>query len=336
MKKRILALSILSVSTLLFGCKSNQQGGEKIEPQPEPQEDNTVSVFILAGQSNMEGNTNTGPLINFCADAGKNYANYTKGYDSVQISFYNKYSNATCNYSNRTNPMSGRFVPTMAGQGVRTSAFGPELGIAEVLSAQEKITEDKPVFLIKYTSGGTGFGDQSRDGQNYCWRSPSSGKTGMLYDGLLEYTNNCLELIEAMDFTPVIKGFLWMQGESDSGSQTLADGYEKSLGNLISDFRQEYSSYALNQDGEEINFIDAMIQEDNVWRFYSKINAAKLNLSEKSEHNYLINTSSRSGGLDLKLNNNEHGGGDIYHYTVDSMIRLGNAFGQVIVDNNML
>ena len=47
LQKRLLFLGAL-VATSLVACNNTQ-------PQPEP--DNTVDVFVLSGQSNMEGST---------------------------------------------------------------------------------------------------------------------------------------------------------------------------------------------------------------------------------------------------------------------------------------
>ena len=52
------------------------------------------------------------------------------------------------------------------------------------------------------------------------------------------------------------------------------------------------------------------------------------------DNNYLIKTNSE--GLDLKVGSEEHGGGDMYHYTIDSMIRLGNAYGDTIIEEGLL
>lgn len=301
--------------------------------QQEPQH---VSVFVLAGQSNMEGNTIGNPyLSSYCTDKNKDFNIYKNGFDKVQISYYNHYSNSNCNYSNKTDHMAGQFVPTKIGQGVNATSrlyFGPELGMAETLN--NYLSEDQQVYFIKYTAGATGF-TRGWDVSSNNWHSPSSGSVGNLYTGLVKFVNNNLDLIIGEGYFPVIKGFLWSQGEADSGSTTDANAYQSNMENLLKDFREEFAYYApTKEDGDTINFIDATISNRSVWTYQSKINEAKANIIKENEHNYLIDVNST--GLDLRLENEEHKGGDQYHYTVDSMIKYGEEFANTIYANQML
>lgn len=96
-----------------------------------------------------------------------------KGYDNVNISY-------ACTVS--ANTSDGKFVPVKLGQGTATSKFGPEVGIAEKISALDLA---KRVYVIKYAYGGTTLTTQ--------WRSPSSKNTGGLYTGAVQYVNEQLK-----------------------------------------------------------------------------------------------------------------------------------------------
>ena len=315
-------------SGLLMGCSTNnktEEGGKEKE----------AKVFIMCGQSNMEGNTNFSRLNQFCADSDEHdYNSYKEGFSNVKISFYNHYDKNNHNYSNITNPTEGLFVDAGLNQGVRVSNFsGPEVGLAERLN--DFASEDEPIFLIKYTSGGTGFLNTTRDGNgNWNWMSTSNKNPGYLYTSMCEFVQTNLDLIEEeYNIKPTIKGFLWMQGEHDACNATYAPLYGKNLKNMITDFREEFKDYASNSDGNNIAFIDAEIADNGTLAYAYMINNLKAQLALE-DNNYLIKTNSE--GLDLKVGSEEHGGGDMYHYTIDSMIRLGNAYGDTIIEEGLL
>ena len=56
-------------------------------------------------------------------------------------------------------------------------------------------------------------------------------------------------------------------------------------------------------------------------------------MSEESDNNFLIDTTVATG-LGLQLDQQENG--DQYHYSMDSMMKLGNAFADIILDNDLL
>ena len=163
---------------------------------------NMVPVFVMAGQSNMQGNTritpmyggNTNYLKNWCTANEKDYNKFnTTGFEFIQHSYYGYYP-----YGGSINPytsstgsdkLSGRFVNTKAGQGLNNSCIGPELGIADVL--EEHANEDKPIYLIKDAISGSGFKSQNNDKQNgmhLTWHTAADGVeaegTKTLYDEL--------------------------------------------------------------------------------------------------------------------------------------------------------
>ena len=55
---------------------------------------------------------------------------------------------------------------------------------------------------------------------------------------------------------PTIKGLLWHQGENDANNGST---YKQNLSNLVSRFRTDFASYAPEEDGGNIAFIDCYI-----------------------------------------------------------------------------
>lgn len=328
MKKSLFCL--LALSALLVGCGSvtsslsNTSSSSSSEPEKVIPE---VNVIVLAGQSNAEGNSDAKNLEKYCIDTGNSYEEYVHGYNTVKITYHNHYYFSTSYlYSNRDNPFEPNFVDVKAGQGKTSGWVGPELGMAQYIN--NSIKASQPVYIIKFASGGTGFSTTPS------WYSPSSGTTGELYQKLTKYVDNGLEHLVNQGLNPKIRSFVWMQGEADSKTAAAANKYKDGLKNMITDFRSKYASYALDEDGDNIGVVDGYISDSGQWKEYKITNAAKEELASELKNYYTVDTTTT--GLDLKLSSAEHGGGDNYHYTIDSMIKLGQTFGKTIIDNEML
>lgn len=293
-----------------------------------------VDVFVMAGQSNMEGSTQIQSrygddqyFFDYCNDNNLNYQTYVDGFSNIKISYHNKYNETVFNYSNPEEPMKGKFVPVKIGQGTTNRHFGPEVGLAEALVAH--YGTEKPVYLIKYASGATGFTSST----NHNWKSESSGSCGELYLGIIEYVKNCLELIKKEQLNPVIKGFMWMQGEQDGGSKAAADAYKGYLLNFIDDLFNSFVNNASEHKKDNIHFIDGLIYDkaDKKWAYGHLVNQAKTEISLLSTNNHIVDTTETGLNLDIHAP-----GGDIYHFNVGSMLKLGAGFAGVLIQNNLI
>ena len=195
--------------------------------------DNTVKVFILAGQSNMEGhgkvnaeqkvNQGKGSLewlvsnpdkmsqFKHLADAGGNWI----ARDDVQIWYLGRKGNLS------------------AGFGFRQGFIGPELGFGHVVGN----AFDEPVLLIKLAWGGKSL---AKD-----FRPPSSGgEVGSYYKELLKLTKEVLGDAKTLfpqyaDRKLELVGLGWHQGWNDRVNQAFNDAYETNLANFIRDIRQD-------------------------------------------------------------------------------------------------
>ena len=156
--------------------------------------------------------------------------------------------------------------------------------------------------------------------------------------------NNNLKLIEdETGKTPVIKGLLWHQGESDSGSSS----YKNDLGGLVERFRTDYAEYATDGDGQNIAFIDGYIYDGPRSPYGADrdlvVNQQKDLLAQEKDNNYVINTSyhHEDGQEKMQLNINpdrgdSEGGVDQYHYKTYDCVRLGMAYANMILDHDLL
>lgn len=263
-----------------------------------------AQIIVLLGQSNAEGNSHSKYLASKVGD--EKAKEYINGYESVKISFIN---------SDFINTSEYKFVPVCASQGYTPERFGPEVGMAEKIS---NAGLGSPVYIIKYTYGGTALKDE--------WRPPScKGRVGHLYSETVEYVTAQCELLRSMGFDPVIKAVCWMQGESDAESENFED-YTFLERGFICDLRNAFSSYKL--DGDEIGFIDAGISDCPVWTEYLKVNESKKNLSLEDDYHDYIDTTAAS----LPYKEEPEGEVDICHYDCLGSIKLGHLFAEVLLN----
>ena len=335
----------LGTALLLASCVAPKPA-QSIEPaSSEEPEVVGPSVFILTGQSNMEGQTQwqsqdgkTKFLENALRTLEIDDADCVfDGIPEVKTSYYG------CGYgeinnpknihaSNKETPIDGKFENTKVGMGSQDNRMGPELGCAYKL--KEYASEENPIYFIKAGVSGSGFAQTGSNAIN--WNIEEDPN---LYDKHLKpYTQNCLDLIEAeAGVKPIIRGFLWMQGESDT-EQKKIDAYEDRFDAFVGKLKEDFASYAKEGDGSNIAVIDACIYDgpNTAWGAQTSVNLnnLKMEMAETHENQYCINTSCKlEGGMELKVGNP---GGDSMHYNTESSFRLGMAFADVIIDNNLL
>ncbi len=192
-----------------------------------------LKVFVLAGQSNMEGhgfiaadpkrNEGKGSLeyvANDKATAGK--FKHLLGTDGQWI----VRDDVWIHFLERKGKLS-------AGFGVKEDRIGPELGFGWVVGD----AFEEPVLLIKLAWGGKSL---KKD-----FRPPSAGgEVGAFYTEVIDRTKALLknlktEFPEIGDRRYELAGFSWHQGWNDRIDQAAVDEYQKNLGHFIRDVRKE-------------------------------------------------------------------------------------------------
>lgn len=209
-----------------------------------------IRVFILAGQSNMEGqglikadpNRNGGKgslefLVKNPATAGRFRPLVDKEgkwivRDDVWISYLD------------------RKGPLTVGYGARPESIGPELGIGTVVG--NALAE--PVLLIKCAWGGKSLAVDFRPPSAGAFPYPLGAKTqaeiekkpeivGHYYRETLRLVSNALarvqELVPGSDGKYVLAGFGWHQGWNDRIDDKFNAEYEKNMAHFIRDMRRD-------------------------------------------------------------------------------------------------
>jgi alpha-galactosidase len=215
-----------------------------------------VRVFILAGQSNMQGagqvkanpdrNAGRGSLEFLVGDAATakrfaplvDAAGQWRVRDDVWITYLDRKGTLTVGY------------------GARRETIGPELGFGWVMGD----AFDEPVLLIKCAWGGKSLAVD--------FRPPGAGKVpyslgektdaalaqdppivGRYYRETLALTKNALadiqKLVPGSDGRYVLGGFGWHQGWNDRINEKFNAEYESNMAHFIRDLRRDLGAPAL-------------------------------------------------------------------------------------------
>ena len=303
MKKIIFALMLIVVLVCLVACNSNSTLGAiqsfSIEDTLPKVNNSSTKVVLLYGQSNATGVASNAYLQ---ANLPTEYETVSQGYDNVLINFITE---------NGGNTSHGKFVKVQPGQGCSTDYFGPELGIASVLSTKYS---NEQVFIIKYSWGGTVLNDQWLDGDY---------KRGELYKAALSFTKTSLKYLKNKGYNPEITAVCWMQGESDSFVKDIADRYYTNTAKFVEYLRKDLSKYYT----KDFTYIDAGIAEiEEYWVNPKTTNAAKQKYAD--EHENCIYFSTEEMGLTTYLEPVESP--DKAHYDSVSAFELGKKFASYI------
>ena len=164
-----------------------------------------IDLFIWAGQSNAQGWT---------GDAAK-YPTEGQRLDSsilLNWTFYGRESSG------------GDWVLMQAQKGRYPEGhFGPEVSFSRAL---KKAGYHPAIF--KYCLGATGL---ARD-----WKEP--GARG-IYDHMLRDLKLAIKALSSQGYTVNIRGFIWIQGESDAGNDKSAASYQSNLKRMIDHLRTQ-------------------------------------------------------------------------------------------------
>ncbi len=215
-----------------------------------------VRVFILAGQSNMEGagqikadpNRNGGKgSLEFLVKDAATAKHFAPLVDSAGQ--WRTRDDVWISYLDRKGPLT-------VGYGARQETIGPELGFGWVMGD----APEEPVLLIKCAWGGKSLAVD--------FRPPSAGKPpyslgekadaaiaadpailGKYYRETLALTKaalaNIKELVPDSDGRYVLSGFGWHQGWNDRINDKFNAEYESNLAYFIRDIRKELGAPAL-------------------------------------------------------------------------------------------
>ncbi len=199
------------------------------ESQAQKAKSDTIRVFYLGGQSNMDGfgyNRDLPGKLKVKNEAVWIFHGNPVGDDVAEGGL-------------------GLWAPLMPGHGagftsdgqsnLLSDRFGVELSMAKELG---KLLGGQRIALLKYSRGGSSI-DSLAAGSFGCWEPDFNGSTGLnQYDYFLRtvrksMTSQDIDGDGRMDIL-VPAGIVWMQGESDANySEEIASGYYQNLKRLM-------------------------------------------------------------------------------------------------------
>jgi hypothetical protein len=191
-----------------------------------PEHGKKISVFILAGQSNMEGRADGNKLT----PQDREHLGKVRG--RVQLAFNHQ---PIC-------PLDAvKPSAEIAEIYERDLIFGPELFFGTALA--EAWPEER-ILVIKRTEGGTSL----HGCWNPDWRADKAIAMGeerepRLYSALIAYVEEVLSGYGEDEYK--ICAMLWVQGETDAGNETAAAAYGDNLQALIERIRHDVGHEAL-------------------------------------------------------------------------------------------
>ena len=198
-----------------------------------------ITVYLLGGQSNMEGSApvaGNDPPEDLPLDL----------YEVPEILLYVAGSPAGTNagLSNRLITLQPHSTST---QGL---TIGPEIGFGERMN---ELCPGKRIAFLKYSFRGTNLHTQWNPGAN----NTDTTNWGDQYTAFVNTINNGLAALRADGWEPKIEGMLWVQGEADAQSTVNnANAYGANLSHLIGRVREQF---AVDTASSGMRFVTAQV-----------------------------------------------------------------------------
>jgi len=243
-----------------------------------------IDVYVCSGQSNCHGwYANVASL----SPANLHYANAP---DARALDAYQCALVGAASYS--TGSM-GQLAPEGAGHVSNFTGFGPELSAGSDLAARF----GRPLAVIKFASGGANLDTQFRKAANY------------LYPLMLTKITNSLQQLTAQGYTPTLKGFFWLQGETDAGANPTT--YTNDIAQFVSDLRSDLQVTNLEFVLTEINsnMPNFAAQQTGV----AQVNGGMLALVNSDPNVKYVTTHDITNGF----------ADNAVHYTADQTVTIG-------------
>ncbi|MEC7566589.1 MAG: sialate O-acetylesterase [Planctomycetota bacterium] len=284
-----------------------------------------TQVFILAGQSNMQGQGVVDLDHPMHYNGGKGTLNRVMENPKTKAS-YAHIKNNHGDFVVRDDVFVRYVTPSKLKRGGLSVGFtgydgnhhiGPEFQFGHVVGSVIK----QPVLLIKTAWGGKSI---YKD-----FRPPSSGgQVGAYYRQMISEIKQGLDQIP-VDFPHLnkryeLRGFVWFQGWNDMYDEDARSQYEQNLVNLIGDVRREFEVPdlpvvigELGNGGEDVS--------DNM----KSIRNAQKTAAEKTHHAYFVKTTQFARPKEQSPN---VGHGHHWFGNAESYFLIGDALGKKMLE----
>ena len=300
--KKILLTNSLILFTIVLGYSQNQSN-------------DTIRLFYLGGQSNMDG-------YGYNADLPKSLDTTFK---NIWIFHGNQVGDDEMNGGlgiwSQLKPGHGAGFSSNGSENNYSDRFGVELSFATQLS---KLYPNQKIAIIKYSRGGTSI--DSLGSYYGCWEPDYRGTTGLnQYDHFLATVKNAMAADDIdgdgrKDHLDP-QGIVWMQGESDAYTEEIAFRYYANLKRLMDLIRAAFWE-------DDLAIVIGKISDSGnkdsgkVWPYGEVVQYAQEKLAKTD------------GNAAIVRNTQNYKYSDPWHYDSEGYIDLGKAFADAIYELN--
>lgn len=272
-----------------------------------------IRVFILAGQSNMNG-------FGFNRDLPSDLKTIKEVYIFQGNSVPDGELNGGMGKWEDLKPGNGTGFKTDGKTNMLSDRFGLELSFAKKM--KELFPNDK-IALIKYAREGTSI-DSAAAGNFGCWDADFNGKNGLnQYDYFLMTVKNALSETDidkdGKKDVVIPSGILWMQGEGDASyTEEIANAYYGHLKTLMNQMRAAMLT-------DDLPVVIGKISDSGkdpsgrVWKMGELVQYAQEKFVKTDKHAAIVR-STKSYGY----------GDDPWHYNSAGYIDLGEKFAKEV------
>lgn len=173
-----------------------------------------VPFYIFAGQSNT-GNTPASGIT------GSATASYSESLAITNAYIYNPVYTGSTTFTSMSTGLN-----TIIANGFYPDTFGSEVSLMFNLNSASAGKR----YMVKYGVGNTSLAVD--------WNSTTPGA---LYSGLLSAVDTAIGILVPSGSIPVLKAFIWMQGETDATDITQSNNYLSNLNNFFTNFKSHYA-----------------------------------------------------------------------------------------------
>jgi Carbohydrate esterase, sialic acid-specific acetylesterase len=189
----------------------------------------------------------------------------------------------------------GLLAPQGSGFAWNFSGMGGEISLGHDVADHQ----GGPLTIIKYAVGSAGLNADYKKSAN------------KLYPVMIDFIKDSLKQLQDQGFTPNLRGFFWLQGETDTGNKDVALNYGQNLKQFCHDVRADLHQPELSFFVTEINGAMPMISDHSKF-FVDDVNNGMKSVASSDPRVIYIPID------DLK----DHFGDDI-HYSADQQILIG-------------
>ena len=243
-----------------------------------------IDVYVCAGQSNEHG------WYANVANLSQTNVHYANSPDSRALFAYQAALVGAASYSTGT---IGQLSPDGAGHVSNFTGFGPELSDGSDLATRF----GNQLAIIKFASGGANLDTEFQKSANY------------LYPLMITKITNSLQQLTAQGYVPTIKGFFWLQGETDAGANPT--NYTNDIANFVKDIRSDLQVPNLEFVLTQINSNMPAFATNQVG--VAEVNAAMTTLANSDPNVKFVTTDDMTNGF---ADNN-------IHYNADQTVTIG-------------